>query len=384
MDATSLFLQRAPLDVVFAQLPKPFDQRAQQHFFTAAIEPYHAKYPPPLRYLKSFLKRVLKLLEQEGLDLELIDEFAELAVETSVKDFSSTDDTEGSGYLVFQVNYPDNYDSALQLDVVSRQQQHQYQYQQEQCTSDCNNQKRVKNVLIRRNNYHNQVGMKLWKAGLLMADFSINMSHLFRGRKVLELGSGTGVTGITLAAVCQPSTIYMTDFHDEVLRNLEYNANINIDNSVSEVVVSHLDWSTCSESDIRKLDSDILVAADCTYSMDLCVIVLQTISSFLRYDNVSFSTSAAVSGYEQWRRVALDTDKSTPPILFTSRKICFLCFTIRAPETLEFFFNTLQSLREEITYTDVTEWVLQSCSTNSFFYEGGKEDLRVLCVVPAQ
>jgi hypothetical protein len=225
--------------------------------------------------------------------------------------------------------------------------------------------------------------MKLWKAGLLMGDFCINNPHLFSRRGVLELGAGTGVTGITLTAVCHPSKIIMTDFHDEVLQNLEFNATLNVDVYVSEVVVTHLDWSVNSARKTLELDSDIIIAADCTYSMDLCVIVLQTISSFLRFENSIFSSPEASTRYVEWREGALHRDHTTPRILFRSKKICLLCFTIRSPETLEFFFKTLNGLGGELEYQDVTAWVLCCCPVSSFHYEGGRDDLRVLCIVPS-
>lgn len=389
MEATSLFLQRAPLNALFVQLTSaPFDTTAQEFFFNTAIAPYQEKYPPPLRYLKAFLKQVMKIIEDQN--LEVIDELTELAVETSIKDYSSSNETEGEGYFIFQMNYPvsDNtMNVSEQVPFLNDSNTQSYQRRQ----SDSNIDTDI--VVLRRNTNHNQVGLKLWKAGLLMGDFCINMSHLFRGRSVLELGSGTGVTGITLADVCRPSKIFLTDFHDEVLQNLEFNVAINIDidkdkdidNSLSgvDVTVSFLDWGVYSEKNIIALDSDIIIAADCTYSSDLCVLVLQTISSFLRYENPLFSTLDASARYTAWQTSAMTIDNTTPSILFRSKKMCLLCFTIRAPETLEFFYDTLQSLSHEIAYEDVTEWVLQSCVASSFYYEGGRDDLRVLCIVPS-
>ena len=174
--------------------------------------------------------------------------------------------------------------------------------------------------------------------------------------------------------------------YDEVLQNLEFNTAINIDKeSLSNVDISFLDWEVYSEKNIIAVDSDIIIAADCTYSMDLCVLVLQTISAFLRYKNPNpwFSAPDASARYTKWQDTALNRDSTTPTILFQSKKICLLCFTIRAPETLEFFYQTLHNLSSEIMFEDVTEWVLGSCATSSFYYEGGREDLRVMCIVPS-
>ena len=365
MNAPALFLQCAPLDTLFSDLTEPFDVSAQLSFLSSVSSHLRA-HPPPLKYLKAFMKRLLKMLEEQN--LEVVDELAEIAVEMTIRDYSLTDETEGQGYLVFLINKPIDFTDTGA-------------FGEENKFVDRESDGKVTDyVVIRRNNFHNQVGMKLWKAGLLMGDFCINMPHLFKGRGVLELGSGTGVTGITLGAVCQPSVIHMTDFHCEVLENLRYNANVNIVNKNS-FKVEHLDWNVYDEEKIKSLDSDILIAADCTYSIDLCVVVLETISSFLCFDNSVFSTDNACRNYSAWQSLVLNVDNETPAIMLSSKKICLLCFTIRSPETLDFFVNEIGKLSHKIRYQDITAWVLGSCKSSSFYYEGGKEDLRVLCIV---
>lgn len=402
MDAASLFLQGAPLDVVFCELTTPFDKFAQEAFFNSAIAPFQ-EYLPPLRYLKTFIKRVMRMLEKEG--LEVIDELVELAVETSLNDFSSTEDSEGEGHLIFRLKHSDTHHTVLKQP---------FKHLSSDTSQSGINLKRVDEVIIRRNTCHNQVGMTLWKAGLLLGDLGLHRSHLFRGRRVLELGSGTGITGLILAAVCHPSALVMTDFHDQVLQNLEFNASVNVDSSSEcDVVVRHLDWSTCSRSAMRDLDADILIAADCTYSTDLCDSVLHTIQCFLLCDSAppapplsppplvpspssppssppspssssSPSESAAVRALDEWQRTALAVDSATPLVLLRSRRLCLLCYTIRAPETLEFFQKALSAL-SDVAAEDVTDWVLQACplASSSFHYQGGRDDLRVLCLVPA-
>ena len=58
-------------------------------------------------------------------------------------------------------------------------------------------------------------------------------SHNFEKKKILELGSGVGLTGIAVIKTCQPNSYIFTDHHPLVLKTLATNININIDNEQS-------------------------------------------------------------------------------------------------------------------------------------------------------
>ena len=44
---------------------------------------------------------------------------------------------------------------------------------------------------------HGLDGLKLWEAGIVLSRYIINHSSLFKNKRVLELGAGVGIAGIT-------------------------------------------------------------------------------------------------------------------------------------------------------------------------------------------
>ena len=77
---------------------------------------------------------------------------------------------------------------------------------------------------------HNQVGTRIWSAGIFLSELFIKISSCFHQKVLCELGSGVGVSLIYLAG-CNPShypkTMYLTDYPTDVLELLKQNINNN-------------------------------------------------------------------------------------------------------------------------------------------------------------
>jgi hypothetical protein len=74
---------------------------------------------------------------------------------------------------------------------------------------------------------HNDVGVaKVWEAGAALAEYIIHNPTIIKGRNVVELGAGVGLTGLVAAAFGAKS-IHMTDYTDATLENLSHNVTIN-------------------------------------------------------------------------------------------------------------------------------------------------------------
>jgi predicted nicotinamide N-methyase len=65
-------------------------------------------------------------------------------------------------------------------------------------------------------------GEYVWPAGLFMCDFLKRNSELVKGKRVLELGSGTGLVGL-YAAKLGASHVTLTDFIDFNIENIKRN-----------------------------------------------------------------------------------------------------------------------------------------------------------------
>ena len=44
---------------------------------------------------------------------------------------------------------------------------------------------------------HGLDGLRLWEAGIVLARYVVNNSAQFKGKRVLELGAGVGIAGMT-------------------------------------------------------------------------------------------------------------------------------------------------------------------------------------------
>ncbi|KAK4428081.1 Methyltransferase-like protein 22 [Sesamum alatum] len=135
-----------------------------------------------------------------------------------------------------------------------------------------------------------RVGLQVWRAELVLADFVLHMMHkssTFDGIVALELGAGTGLVGMLLAGVA--NTVFITDHGEEVLGNCVKNIHLNagIFHHKASVYVRELDWNHqwppavvenspseqsygWSVSEVEELrKASLLLAADVIYSDDL-------------------------------------------------------------------------------------------------------------------
>ncbi|KAL2462690.1 putative methyltransferase family protein [Forsythia ovata] len=135
-----------------------------------------------------------------------------------------------------------------------------------------------------------RVGLQVWRAELVLADFVLHMmykSSMLHGIVAIELGAGTGLVGMLLARVAK--AVFITDHGDEVLQNCSENIHINagVLSPKACVYVRELDWNNSwppqvlenslsqqrygwSISEIEEIQrASLLVAADVIYSDDL-------------------------------------------------------------------------------------------------------------------
>lgn len=144
---------------------------------------------------------------------------------------------------------------------------------------------------------HNGVGLQTWGASCVMAERIVAFPHLYgltlasspsasasRPLRVLELGAGTGllslVVGNLLVQMGDVSAeIYATDYHPDVLANLEENVAANPDSSSFptkskapvSLQIAPLDWEVIHNSPNAPLAApfdepfDVIIASDVVY-----------------------------------------------------------------------------------------------------------------------
>ncbi|XP_073943817.1 protein-lysine N-methyltransferase EEF2KMT-like isoform X1 [Choristoneura fumiferana] len=132
-------------------------------------------------------------------------------------------------------------------------------------------------------------GMRTWEAALTLADWALSNKDVFAHKKVVELGSGVGFTGITIAKECNLESIVLTDCHNDVLKTIKRNIKINLPklnnsddaqpNAVSNIDVMMLDWNDAEDLK-NNLVPDILIGADIVYDPSILQPLCNVIKSF--------------------------------------------------------------------------------------------------------
>ncbi|XP_063170895.1 protein-lysine N-methyltransferase EEF2KMT isoform X2 [Candoia aspera] len=135
-------------------------------------------------------------------------------------------------------------------------------------------------------------GLVTWDAGLYLAEWALENSDIFRNRRILELGSGIGLTGITICKACHPREYVFSDHHECVLQQLSENIQLNglgwVPESCShhieegqshqhhldradhiQISVKELDWNLVSKDELEELQADVILAADVVYDPEL-------------------------------------------------------------------------------------------------------------------
>ena len=204
---------------------------------------------PTLRHLRLLLTRYASMMEREA-SCQIEDEaLAELIAEHAFGPSSlANGPTTGGGMGGGDAPDPDAHGYVS------------FQLPRNGNTSTCASSPPDKDNIVGIRVYpiHNDVGIhKIWEAGACLAEFLIAHPDQICDMKVLELGSGVGLTGIVAAGLCQARHLHMTDYTQACLDNMEHNIAVNKDWLARQGV--NVDGNECS----RKLTSGYLEWTEC-------------------------------------------------------------------------------------------------------------------------
>ncbi|MCG8569029.1 MAG: protein N-lysine methyltransferase family protein [Spirochaetes bacterium] len=122
--------------------------------------------------------------------------------------------------------------------------------------------------------------LNIWDSGIQMANFILSHTEIFHKKKVLELGSGTGIAGIA-AGLCQAQVIF-SDYEEEALQLSEINAQMN---KISHYSTLPADWRNFPTIDEP---IDIVIGADLLYENRQVDALLATLVSLIHQPVICF------------------------------------------------------------------------------------------------
>jgi predicted nicotinamide N-methyase len=135
-------------------------------------------------------------------------------------------------------------------------------------------------------------GWTVWSSSVILSRYIVEnaAAPMFRGAKILELGCGCGLAGITAAVVTGALTCTLSDFQDKTMENLRHNSTRNSDAegmsglgcSISTLRIDWDDESTWPVVEGLTGQFDVIIAADSTYKRSYARKLFPVVDSLLK------------------------------------------------------------------------------------------------------
>ncbi|KAI8602932.1 putative methyltransferase-domain-containing protein [Dissophora ornata] len=238
---TSPEIQQAILDQIF------YDQDVMKH-------------PPSLTYQHSFLKKLISMIEDEGvheISGDLLEVFTEL--------------------LMTAPKRPEEGGPPLKPCFKSY------------CLDrEC---KKVVTVMEEQTTISSgTTGLRTWEASFWLAEYLIKHPETLAGKNVVDIGCGIGFLGIA-CAVLGAKKVMLTDGNTQVLTMAEQNIGYN--DVLCPTTASFLDWENFTNEQIAALEAEVLILSDLTYD-PTNIVPLVTVLKAILVKGVSAYMSSAI------------------------------------------------------------------------------------------
>lgn len=236
----------------------------QDHLATLRADSYERSFAT--RWLTSFLARAEDLLPEPATDDDtrqlLVDEAASILASFSAA--SDAEEDEDAGAIVREFRFP--------------------------VTTPTLGGETDKHIEVRLTDHtpatgsdHTDVGLQSWGASIVVSEllcadpsrFGLSsLAELGHAPRIVELGAGTGLVGITLAKLLprlgvDAAAVVATDYHAAVLANLRENVAANF--AGAPVQTCLLDWSAPVLDSPLDKPADLLIATDVVYAPEHAV-----------------------------------------------------------------------------------------------------------------
>lgn len=140
---------------------------------------------------------------------------------------------------------------------------------------------------------HTDVGLQSWGASIVFSDLicqepeRFGLTNLGKSPRIIELGAGTGLVGLTLAKLLphlgfKDGKVIATDHHSAVLANLQDNVAANFpDTTSAPVETCLLDWSAPTFNVPLDKPAELIVATDVVYAPEHAMLLRDCVARYL-------------------------------------------------------------------------------------------------------
>lgn len=106
-------------------------------------------------------------------------------------------------------------------------------------------------------------GLHIWEAGIVLGRYVYFNTQLFEGKKVIELGTGVGIVGISVLKYTKAISTEISDYKEEILNNAVNNVKKNSVWKEGRSKGTLLDWVDYAKA---KDKYDVIIGSDLIYA----------------------------------------------------------------------------------------------------------------------
>lgn len=157
-------------------------------------------------------------------------------------------------------------------------------------------------------------GLRAWQASKFLAEWCLENRQVLHGKRVLELGSGVGLTGLVVCKACRPSCYTFTDGHESVVQVLKENVGINCLPSTPDINVETLRWGDRLGKGHDGVH--VVLGADLVFDPDLIEPLVMTLTDLLRHGGTAYvaSTIRNADTYDAFQRALGEATLQWKPV----------------------------------------------------------------------
>lgn len=159
-----------------------------------------------------------------------------------------------------------------------------------------------------RPNQSDATAFTVWDGGILLADYLQACPEQVRGKRVLELGAGLGLSGLTAAAV-GATCVLLTDLADVIpLLNENATTNQSLWQGHCSVSCTSLDWfhpdplpvpPPVDDTNSCNASWDVVLLADCVWTLDLVSPLIRTLRALVEQAWIAGGSIELLTSYQR-------------------------------------------------------------------------------------
>ncbi|PRP82895.1 hypothetical protein PROFUN_04758 [Planoprotostelium fungivorum] len=138
------------------------------------------------------------------------------------------------------------------------------------------------------------LGYRTWGSAMSLSKKIVDQEIQVKGKKVLELGSGTGLCGL-VAAACDAASVLLTDYHENLIDLCRESIRLNRLDAIASS--DRLDWARLEEHEGGRFQT--IIGSDIVYELFHATQVPKVVRHFLMEDGefvVAIPTRNKMSG----------------------------------------------------------------------------------------